>query len=179
MKQLRCELQEGDARSVDQLLSELHQTLRSRIDTPDSYSEWKPILLVVLNIGRLRTLRPEDEFGMGSFGETKLTPDKQLEEILREGPTHHIHVLIWSENANTVGRWLGRAAQREIEIRILGQMSANDSTHLIDSVAAAHLGAHVMLLHDDATSTEARFRPYEIESLDSIASFANPSLEAK
>ncbi len=56
----------------------------------------------------------------------------------------------------------------ELEIRLLMQMSANDSTHLVDSVAASHLGAHVMLLRDDASTSEARFRPYSLDSLTDL-----------
>lgn len=173
--ELSTQVQVADSRGADALLNELHATLNRRIEAPDGYAQWQPIMLIILNIGRLRTLRPDDEFGMGSFGESKMTPDKQLEELLRDGPSHHIHVVIWSENANTIGRWLGRAALREIEIRLLMQMSANDSTHLIDSVAAAHLGQHVMLLHDDATSTEVRFRPYDVESLVDLVGFVRPT----
>ena len=161
-------VQVTDVRGADGLLGEIHATLKARMEAPDGYAEWTPILLNIVNIGRLRTFRPEDEYGMGSFGETKVTPDKQLEELLRDGPSHHIHVLIHAENANTVSRWLTRSAQRELEIRLLMQMSANDSTHLVDSVAASHLGAHVMLLRDDATSTEARFRPYSLETLTDL-----------
>ncbi len=161
-------VQVADVRGADGLLGEIHATLKSRMETPDSYSDWTPILLNIVNVGRLRTFRPEDEYGMGSFGETKVTPDKQLEELLRDGPSHHIHVLVHAENANTVSRWLSRSSQRELEIRLLMQMSANDSTHLVDTVAASHLGPHVMLLRDDATSTEARFRPYALESLTDL-----------
>jgi hypothetical protein len=165
LQQLSSDVQVADVRGIAALLDELHMQLKQRIEQPDAFAQWQPVLLMVVNIGRLRDLRPEDEFGMGSFGESKLTPDKQLEELLRDGPSHHMHVLILADNANTIGRWLSRAALREIEIRLLMQMSANDSTHLIDSVAAAHLGEHVMLLHDDATSTELRFRPYAFDSL--------------
>ncbi len=166
--QLPALVQVADVRGADGLLGEIHATLKSRMEAPDNYAEWTPILLNIINIGRLRTFRPEDEYGMGSFGETKVTPDKQLEELLRDGPSHHIHVLVHAENANTVSRWLTRSSQRELEIRLLMQMSANDSTHLVDSVAASHLGAHVMLLRDDATSTEARFRPYSLDSLTDL-----------
>jgi hypothetical protein len=169
MLKLPAQLQVVDVRGADAVLAELHATLKTRVDAPDNHEQWQPILVNIINIGRLRSLRPEDEFGMGSFGESKLTPDKHLEELLRDGPAHRIHVLITAENANVVSRWLGRAALREIEIRMLMQMSANDSTHLIDSVAASHLGSHVMLLHDDATSTEARFRPYEFDTLVDLA----------
>lgn len=165
LAKLPAQLQVADVRGADTMLAELHAQLKSRVDAPDNHEQWQPILLSIINVGRVRSLRPEDEFGLGSFGEAKLTPDKQLEELLRDGPAHRIHVLVTAENANVVSRWLPRAAMREIEIRMLMQMSANDSTHLIDSVAASHLGSHVMLLHDDATSTEDRFRPYEFDTL--------------
>lgn len=175
LRELPAQVEVADARSAEGLLAQLHATLKSRVDAADTHAQWQPILLSIINIGRLRSLRPEDEFGLGSFGEAKLTPDKQLEELLRDGPSHLIHVVITAENANTIGRWLGRAALREIEIRLLMQMGANDSTHLIDSVAAAHLGSHVMLLHDDATSTQARFRPYEFQSLTAPRSQGAPA----
>lgn len=173
MLKLPAQLQVADVRGADAMLADLHAMLKSRMEAPENHAQWQPILLNILNIGRLRSLRPEDEFGLGSFGEAKMTPDKHLEELLREGPSHRIHVLVTAENANVVSRWLSRMSLREIEIRMLMQMSANDSTHLIDSVAAAHLGSHVMLLHDDATSTEVRFRPYEFETLVDLVPIGN------
>ncbi|MFO1065586.1 MAG: FtsK/SpoIIIE domain-containing protein [Pirellulales bacterium] len=172
LKSLDCDISTTDVRGADGLIGELHSVLKTRMDNSDAHAEWAPSLLILVNIGRLRSLRPEDEFGLGSFGESKQTPDKQLEELLREGPSHRIHTLIYGENANTIARWLSRQAMRELEVRLLMQMSANDSTHLVDSVAASHLGTNVMMLHDDATSTESRFRPY---AFDSLGDFRNLS----
>ena len=169
LKQLPAQAELADVRSADAVLANLYEVLKTRIDAPEQHDHWQPILLTIINIGRLRSLRPDDDFGLGSFGSGQLSPDKLLEELLRDGPSHQLHVLVTAENANTIGRWLSRSALREIEIRLLMQMSPNDSTHLIDSVAASHLGAHVMLMHDDATSTEARFRPYEFETLVDLA----------
>lgn len=174
LRRLPADVEVAEARGAETLLAELHAALKARIEAPEAFDQWQPILLCIVNVGRLRNLRPDEEFGLGSFGESKLTPDKQLEELLRDGPSHHIHVLVTAENANTVGRWLSRSALREIEIRLLMQMSANDSTHLIDSVAASKLGTHVMLLHDDATSTEVRFRPYDFGSLVDMVESPSP-----
>jgi hypothetical protein len=54
---------------------------------------------------------------------------------------------------------------RDIEVRILAQMSANDSNQLIDSNQANRLDRYVMLLHDDADGRSVKFRPFTLESL--------------
>jgi DNA segregation ATPase FtsK/SpoIIIE, S-DNA-T family len=132
-------------------------------------AETSPVLLVLIQLGRMRDLRREEDFA--SFGASELTADKQLEEILRDGPPLGIHTLIWAENYSTVNRWLSRTAMREIEIRIAMQMSANDSTNLLDSVAASRLGDHVLLMVDEATGQERKFRPFTAETLGEIASW--------
>jgi DNA segregation ATPase FtsK/SpoIIIE, S-DNA-T family len=168
LKSLPCELEVVDSRGADASLRQLHQLMKERIEQPDTESANLPILLNVIQLGRLRSLRREDDFGLGSYGESALTPDKMLEELLRDGPSHNIHTMIWAENYSTVNRWLSRTALREIEVRLLMQMSANDSTNLIDSVAASRLGDRVMLVHDDATGQQQGFRPFDVESLSSL-----------
>lgn len=53
-----------------------------------------------------------------------------------------------------------RAAAREFEARMLMQMSANDSTNLIDTPAAANLGRHRAILHREELGTVEKFRTY-------------------
>ncbi|QDV24290.1 FtsK/SpoIIIE domain-containing protein [Aureliella helgolandensis] len=166
---LDCELRVVDTRGVDELLKELHAELQSRIASGtsegDEPADAPSILVELIQIGRLRTLKRDDDFGMGGFGESELTPEKHLEELLRDGPSHGMHLVLWAESQSTAARWVSRASMREIEIRLLMQMSANDSTNLVDSVAASKLGEHVMLLYDEATGQEERFRPFATESL--------------
>ncbi len=168
---LPCDLKVTDIRGVDLMLKDLHAMLKSRIDQPDAAESSIPVLLHLIQIGRLRTLRREDEYGMGSFGESDLSADKQLEEILRDGPSHNMHVVIWAENYSTVNRWLSRTSLREVEVRLLMQMGANDSTNLIESVAASRLGEHVMLVHDEATGQSQGFRPFEFDTLEDLSSW--------
>lgn len=169
------DLQSFDSRGADAALKSVHELLQQRIaldcagtDDATSPSNQPPVCLCLLQLGRLRTLRRDDDFSMGSFGETELKPDKLLEEILRDGPSHGIFTVIWVENCSTVQRWLSRAALREIEIRLLMRMSGNDSTNLIDSVAASRLGEHVMLVFDEATGQEQKFRPFATSSIEEI-----------
>jgi S-DNA-T family DNA segregation ATPase FtsK/SpoIIIE len=171
-RQLGCELTVTDIRGADAMLKSVHALLTQRIEDDESSEVPAPVLLTLLQLGRLRTLRRDDDFGMGSFGESELSPDKMLEEILRDGPSQGVHVIVWAESFSTVNRWLSRAALREAEIRILMQMSANDSTNLIDTIAASRLGEHVMLVYDEATGQEQKFRPFTVESLAPITSWA-------
>lgn len=169
-QQMQADLKLVDNRGTDAVLKEVHELLQQRIEEADSPEPVRPLLLSLLQIGRLRSLRREDDFA--SFGETQLTPDKQLEQILRDGPSHGIHTLLWAESYSTVNRWLSRTALREIELRILMQMSGNDSTNLIDSLAASRLGEHVMLLLDEATGQEQKFRPFACDSLATLSSWS-------
>lgn len=160
----------ADNRSADETLKTIYDELQKRIGD-DEGTGHSTILLNLLQLGRLRSLRNEDEFGMGGFGESELSADKHLEEILRDGPSNGIHTLIWADSYSVVNRWLSRNALREIEIRMLMQMSANDSTNLTDTVAASKLGDHVMLLFDEATGQEQKFRPFNQDSLKTLPSW--------
>ncbi|MEZ6136368.1 MAG: FtsK/SpoIIIE domain-containing protein [Pirellulaceae bacterium] len=173
-QKLDCQFRSTDSRGVDDVIKQVHEMLLGRIESEGGESETSisdaPVLLNLIQLGRLRSLRREDDFA--SFGESELTADKRLEEILRDGPSHGVYTLLWSESYSTVNRWLSRTALREIEIRILMQMSANDSTNLIDSVAGSRLGDHVMLVFDEATGQEQKFRPFANETLDDLADWS-------
>ncbi|MFK7735390.1 MAG: FtsK/SpoIIIE domain-containing protein [Pirellulaceae bacterium] len=162
-KALDLDYKSVDARDVESLVTEVHEIMKQRLESDDADGPTPTVLLSLIQLSRMRELRKEDDFA--SFGESSLTPDKMLEEILRDGPTCGIHTVIWAESYSTVNRWLSRSAMREMEIRMLMQMSGNDSTNLIDSVSASKLGEHVMLLFDEATGQEQRFRPFQPETL--------------
>lgn len=158
-----------DSRDAAQVVSKVHEMLQERMNAGDAATP-PPVLLVLVQLGRMKELRREDDFS--SFGSSEVTADKRLEELLRDGPAHGLFTVIWAENHTTVNRWLSRAALRELEMRIMMQMSANDSTNLIDSVAASRLGDHVLLLVDEATGQEQKFRPFAGESLAEMTSWA-------
>jgi S-DNA-T family DNA segregation ATPase FtsK/SpoIIIE len=167
---LPCELQMTQRLGAADALSELNRVLQARI--AEQACNEQPVLLNLMHLGRLTSLRREEEFSFGASGET---PDKWLENLLRDGPSHGIHVLIWAESYSVVNRWLPRSALRELEIRLLMQMSPSDSSNLMDSVGAAQLGDRLMLLYDEASGVEAKFRPYDFASLKKLKFWeANP-----
>jgi hypothetical protein len=162
-----------DTRTAAEAVTKVHEQLRQRVDQDTTAQSTAPeptppILLTLMQLGRLRDLRSEDEF---SFGESDLTPAKMLEEILRDGPSQGIHTVLWCDSASTLGRWLSRAMIRELEIRLLMQMSANDSTNLVESISANRLGEQLMLVFDEASGIEQKFRPFRTEDLESIVAW--------
>jgi hypothetical protein len=47
-----------------------------------------------------------------------------------------------------------------VELRVLFQMNATDSSNLIDSPAATQLGVHRALLYNEGEGRLEKFRPY-------------------
>jgi DNA segregation ATPase FtsK/SpoIIIE, S-DNA-T family len=170
---LECEKSIFDLRSTDECIKQLHELMQQRV--AEGNSTFDPVFVNIIQLGRLRSLRRDEEF---SFSPGEATADKMLEEILRDGPSHSIFVLVWAESYSTVNRWLSRTSIREFEVRMLMQMSANDSSNLVDSVAASKLGDHVMLLYDEATGQEQKFRPFSHDSSDAIAAWIGPKISA-
>ena len=122
-----------------------------------------PIYLVIFNGGRFRDLRRgEDDFSFSMDRDKPPSPDKQWAEILRNGPAWGIHTLLWCDSYNNVSRMLDRMALREFEMRVAFQMSAADSSSLLDNPAAAKLRQHRGLFASEDLGTLEKFRPYGV-----------------
>ena len=61
-----------------------------------------------------------------------------------------------------MNRFLSRKALSEFEMRVLFQMSANDSASLIDSPKAGTLGLHRALFYNEHEGYLETFRPYAL-----------------
>ncbi len=136
-----------------------------------------PLYLVLLQLGRFRELRKSEEFSFGDdSGTTKA--DQVLQNMLRDGPSVGMHSLIWVDNWNTLSRWVPRQSMHDLEMRVLMQMSANDSNHLIDSAAANRLDQNVLLMHDEATGQSRKFRPYRLADPVHLSKWVQGKTEA-
>ncbi len=81
----------GDIRSSEQVVAWVHGQLQSRQADPDAL--YSPLFFVISQLGRFRDLRKSEEFSFGGEdGPAK--PDKQLEELLRDGPSLGIHTIV-------------------------------------------------------------------------------------
>ncbi len=146
--------------AVGDRLAEIAQEVQLRIDARRA---GPPIYLVIYNLARYRELRKaDDDFGFSSFGDESVaaSPAQNLYTILREGPTVGVHLLVWCDTYNNVTRWFDRQTLRDIAHRVLFQMSATDSSNLMDSAAASNLGAMRAICYDDEQGESERFRPY-------------------
>jgi hypothetical protein len=88
------------------------------------------------------------------------SPSKVFADLLGEGGPCGMHVLAATDTWNNVSRWIPRKLMAEFEMRVLFQMSANDSANLIDSPAATMLGLHRALFYNEHLGTLETFRPY-------------------
>jgi hypothetical protein len=129
----------------------------------DSEHVAEPLFLFIHNLARFRDLKKSDDFA--SFDdEGGGNAAKQLTTILREGPALGVHTLIWCDSYNNVNRWLDRQSLRDLDQRVLFQMSAADSSNLMDSPAASRLGMHLALYHSEELGRAEKFRPYGLPS---------------
>lgn len=122
------------------------------------------IILFVNGLHRIRDLRrPEDDFSFSTPDpDAPAKPDAIFAELVKDGPVHGIHVIAWSDTLNNLNRTLDRSCQREFEMRVLFQMSANDSSHLIDSPAASMLGLQRALFNCEDSGIQEKFRPWAL-----------------
>jgi len=122
-----------------------------------------PIYMIIFNAGRFRDLRRgEDDFSFSMDRDKPPSPDKQWAEILKNGPAWGIHSLVWCDSYNNVNRVIDRSTMREFELRVAFQMSAADSSSLLDNPAAAKLRQHRGLFASEDLGTIEKFRPYGI-----------------
>ncbi len=133
----------------------------ARRQSPDA-DDGPEIFLVIHDLGRFRDLRRrENDFGFGS-PEGAPEPTDHLHAILREGPAVGVHLLLWADNLNNLNRSFDTQAIREFEARVLFQMSANDSAHLLDAPAASKLGPNRALFSGLEQDRLEKFRPYAV-----------------
>lgn len=121
------------------------------------------ITLIIHGVQRFRALRrPEDEFDFtASAGDTP-RPDKLLARIVREGPAVGVHTVVWADTLASFNRVFDRSMLREFDSRVLFQMSAADSSALIDSALAGTIGANRALLFSEEKGVVEKFRPYAL-----------------
>lgn len=174
-----------DYRAAGDALADLAAELQDRLDgaTPDT----RPVFLVIHGLQRFRALARDDSFGMsapsGGFSSIlgddeadeppatpRLSPSQALGQLLRDGPQAGMHVVATIDTLASLERRLARDDVREFDNRVLFQMSANDSSTLIDTPAANRLGFYRALLASEERGTQEKFRPYDLEAIVALAS---------
>ena len=145
---------------LDEILAGLAAEMESRANA--GHGTGAPsIYLLVHELPKFKKLRYEEDFGFSSE-ESKAAgnPGLQFNQLLIDGASLGLHVLCTCDTWNNLNRLLSRKAIAEFEMRVLFQMSANDSAALIDSAKAGDLGLHRALFSNGAQGWMETFRPY-------------------
>lgn len=151
----------GGPAEVADLMNSLAAELSAR--APTSGRDAGEVFLIIQDLQRFKSLRPDDDFKFSLDDEaTATSPSKVLADLLGEGGPCGMHVIASTDTWNNVSRWIPRKLMAEFEMRVLFQMSANDSANLIDSPAASTLGLHRALFFNEHLGTLETFRPYAL-----------------
>ncbi len=174
-------VQIGEPRDTQSVLATLTAEMARREQSGSR--DDTPIFVIIFNLGRFRDLKKSDDDMGFSFGggEKKVSPSKQFTDLLKNGPNFGIHTLVWSDTYNNVSRWFSSQTLREFEVRIVFQLSASDSSNLIDGPLASKLGPNRAILHSVDQGTNEKFRPYgppTAEWLADVASRLQPKVVA-
>lgn len=129
------------------------------------------VFVVVVGLQSFKKLRPEDEFRFSAEDDDGESgkPAAALDRIVRGGGGLGIQVIATVDTYNNLQRFLSRKTLSEFEMRVLLQMSANDSAALIDSARANQLGLHRALFCHERKGWLETFRPYALPKSDWLA----------
>jgi DNA segregation ATPase FtsK/SpoIIIE-like protein len=140
-------------------LDALAAELKRRMD--GASADASEIFVLLHGLQKFNKLRHEEDFSFSSE-EKAANPSVQLNQLITEGASHGMHVLASVDTYNNVNRYLSRKALTEFEMRVLFQMSANDSASLIDNPRASTLGLHRALFFNEMEGYTEVFRPYAV-----------------
>lgn len=142
-------------RGAGEKLKEVADLVAQRLALSDHRSPAE--LLVLAGLHRAREFDPTGYGGAES---------ELLEQVLRDGPDVGVHVIAWCDKPVSVERRLSGTAFREFGVRVVGQMSRDDSFRLVDGDVAATLSGEQLVMDDHDRSVTHRVR-----------AFAEPSAE--
>jgi S-DNA-T family DNA segregation ATPase FtsK/SpoIIIE len=143
---------------LPEIMNELATDLKERIGSTGE-GESAPIFFFIHGVQKFKKLRHEDDFSFGD-SDSAASPGQQFNDLICEGSTQALHLILAIDTFNNVGRFMSRKALSEIEMRVLFQMSQNDSASLIESPKASALGLHRALFYNEHEGYLETFRPY-------------------
>jgi S-DNA-T family DNA segregation ATPase FtsK/SpoIIIE len=159
LRRLPLRLEFAGPAELESVLTALAEDLASR--NVEGGGPGPTTVLLVDGIQNFKKLRQEDEFSFGADAAANQAPAR-LKELVMEGSTSGIHVVVTCDTYGNVLRYLGRKALAEFGFRVLHQMSATDSASLMDGPEASRLGVYRAVLHEEREGNHEVFRPYSL-----------------
>ncbi|MEY4385492.1 MAG: hypothetical protein RLY20_775, partial [Verrucomicrobiota bacterium] len=155
---------------VDAAMADLVAEQQRRADDPSAPAP--ETYLFVHGLARNKKLRFDEEMSFSMDSGAGANPGLQFNKLITEGGGLGFHVIATCDTYNNLMRMLSRKAVSEFEMRVVFQMSANDSASLIESPQANNLGLHRAIFYNGHEGWLETFRPYalpESDWLDAVA----------
>ncbi|MCX6904121.1 MAG: FtsK/SpoIIIE domain-containing protein [Verrucomicrobia bacterium] len=147
---------------LPEILGGLVAEMKKRADDEQA-AQGPPVFLFLHGLQKFNKLRYEEDFSFSANDAgASSNPSALLNLLLCEGTRLGFHVIATCDTYNNVNRFLSRKAFSEFEMRVLFQMSANDSASLIDNPKASTLGLHRALFFNEQEGYLETFRPYAL-----------------
>jgi len=148
-------------RDIESVIREVATQVKERLEDGEATTK-EAVYLFIYGLQRARDLRQDDQKTYYGDNDEEPTPNlsEQFQMILREGPELGIHTIAWCDNWGNLDRILVRGLLREFDMRVAFQMSADDSSNLLDTPLASKLGQHRALFVTDEEGKIEKFRPY-------------------
>jgi S-DNA-T family DNA segregation ATPase FtsK/SpoIIIE len=145
---------------VEEVLTALAADQQQRADNPGSAAP--ETYMLVHGLARNKKLRFDEEMSFSMDADAGANPGLQFNKLVTEGAGLGFHVIATCDTYNNLMRMLSRKAVSEFEMRVVFQMSANDSASLIESPQANNLGLHRAMLYNGHEGWLETFRPYAL-----------------
>jgi hypothetical protein len=145
---------------VDAAMTELAAEQQRRAD--DSSVPAPETYLFVHGLARNKKLRFDEEMSFSMDADAGANPGLLFNKLITEGASLGFHVIATCDTYNNLMRMLSRKAVSEFEMRVVFQMSANDSASLIESPQANNLGLHRAIFYNGHEGWLETFRPYAL-----------------
>lgn len=151
---------------LDGVMQQLAAEMKQRAEDPQAEFA-PPRFLLIHGLHKIARLRYEEDYGFStSESDAAPNPAAVLNQMICEGTRLGYHVIATCDTYNNVNRFLSRKALTEFEMRVLFQMSANDSASLMDSPRASQLGLHRAVFYNSQEGHIETFRPYALPARD-------------
>lgn len=159
-------------REIGPLMEELAGLVETRLEQEAGEETGPAAYLAIIGLHQARDLR-DNESDMGWYPSSlnepspPPSPAKRFATIIRDGPDVGVHTLAWCNTYASLNRILERRGIAEFDMRVTMQMSADGSTHLLDSPAANKLGPNRAYFYDEEQIGRLeKFRPYAPPTAD-------------
>jgi S-DNA-T family DNA segregation ATPase FtsK/SpoIIIE len=146
------------AGDVDEIMTALAEEQQARAEQAGAGGP--ETFLLVHGLQRNKKLKFDEEMSFSLDASAGANSGLQFNKLICEGASLGFHVIATCDSYNNVMRFLSRKALSEFEMRVVFQMSANDSASLIESPQANDLGLHRAILFNGQEGWTETFRPY-------------------